>query len=139
MAFSYFRTATLFLTTHLKSPLIPERQNDIIYQLFPPSPPSTLRPCILLMLQNISDSHSNVSLTLTLYIILSSHLVFSISFLRSSHLYFLCYAMAGYTNANRIWTYESKNESALPSFLWNKNICKPSLWSRVDQFGTRIM
>lgn len=65
----------LILTTHLKSLLIPEKQNDIIYQLFPPPPAPP--PCILVMLQNISDSHSNVYLTLTLHIILLSLVQFS--------------------------------------------------------------
>lgn len=69
--------STFFLTAHLKSPATPERHSDTIHQLFPPPPPSTLPPCVLFMLQNTSDSHSNVCLTLTLYIILSPLVLFS--------------------------------------------------------------
>lgn len=62
------------VTTHLKNPLIPERQNDIIYQLFLSHLPSTFLPFIVFMLQNFSDTYNNVCLTLILWI-LSCHVL----------------------------------------------------------------
>jgi len=71
------------------------------------------------MLQNISDSHSNVSLTLTLYIILSSLVLFSQNpFLGSSHLISTFYAMQ-HQDTQTLIGFEPTNQkkSALLSFL----------------------
>lgn len=69
--------------------------------------------------------HASEHLWFTQCLLAISCLVFSISFLGSSHLYFLCYAMPGYTNANRIWTYESNKRVPCHPFCEMRIFLRP--------------